>query len=498
MYWMHTAYVLREEQLNEKVRHAIDKTARDVESESTCLEVFSKINFKPHDRIFIARQNLKGTEKISQDKIPVDTAPMLYFWNRDSALAHDQSFIFSRPGTVQIVMKYKVSPGDTSPAALAKYVDIDTSKINRRNYKDRISDNFPHERHISTHFLDSVLYMYLRAEGINEKMFYGIINPKNKVEFASQGASNTRVMKASLSTSIFDDKYFTRPYRLGIYFDNKSYLIAKSLVGIMLVSTLILGILSYAFLSFISTINRQKKLSEMKTDFINNMTHEFKTPITNIALAIETMQESGHLNGHTPLLKIIDQENHRLQENVEKILQLATMDKEDYQLQYERFDLHTLIMDISAHILMNDADKKIHVHYELEAIYHDLEADRTHIVNVIYNLMDNAVKYSPDGPDITIRTYNKEDGIVVIIADKGIGMNEETLKRAFDKFYRAHTGNIHDVKGFGLGLSYVKSITDRHNGYISVNSELGKGSSFELYLPLLAQCEKTLIKQRVW
>ena len=216
------------------------------------------------------------------------------------------------------------------------------------------------------------------------------------------------------------------------------------------------------------------------------MTHEFKTPIATINLAADSINSpmiSGKPDKVGRFAKIIKQENQRMLSQVEKVLQMALLDKKDFKLKKSQIDVHDIIKQAAEHNELKLASKNGEIKCDLEAGNSIIKADNTHIVNIVNNLLDNANKYSPDNPKINIKTYNENNGLSLEISDNGIGMTKEQKKHIFDKFYRVHTGNVHNVKGFGLGLSYVKAMVDAHNGNISVSSELGKGSTFKIHLP---------------
>lgn len=224
----------------------------------------------------------------------------------------------------------------------------------------------------------------------------------------------------------------------------------------------------------------------MKNDFINNMTHEFKTPLATISLAVDSINNPVILNNPDKVKRfanIIKQENTRMNGQVEKVLQMAIIDKNDFNLNFTNIDLHDIIEKAVDNIILQIEKKEGEIHTNLKATNHFISGDQTHISNIIYNLLDNANKYSNEKPEIVITTQDVPDGIEIIVKDNGIGISKEAKKHIFDKFYRVHTGNLHDVKGFGLGLSYVKTMTQAHNGKIDVVSELGKGSSFIIVLP---------------
>jgi two-component system phosphate regulon sensor histidine kinase PhoR len=245
-----------------------------------------------------------------------------------------------------------------------------------------------------------------------------------------------------------------------------------------------------AFYITVNALLRQKKLSEIKNDFINNMTHEFKTPLATISLAVDALrndkvaQDREKMNYFSSIIK---EENKRMNKHVETILQAAVMDRQELTLNRVPLHVHNLIHDIMDNYKLQLEEKGARAELSLDARFDYIEADPVHFRNLISNLIDNAVKYSKDNLLIKIATYNTNRFIGIRIEDNGIGMSKETVRRIFEKFYRAHTGNLHNVKGFGLGLSYVKTVVDAHDGKIKVDSVLGKGSAFTLEIPLLKE-----------
>lgn len=276
------------------------------------------------------------------------------------------------------------------------------------------------------------------------------------------------------------------PGMLMIYFPTKVSEVWSSIMPNLLGTIFFSAIILLCFAYTIFIILRQKKVSEMKNDFINNMTHEFKTPIATISLAADSITSpmvSSHPDKLQRFANIIKQENKRMNSQVEKVLQMAVIDKREFSLKLTDVNLHDVIHHAVENITLQIEKKDGTVGTELEATQPIVQGDLTHISNIINNLLDNANKYSPEQPEIMVSTHNRSNGVEVVVSDKGIGMTKEARKHIFDKFYRVHTGNLHDVKGFGLGLSYVKAIMTAHKGQVDVKSELGKGSSFILFFP---------------
>ena len=267
----------------------------------------------------------------------------------------------------------------------------------------------------------------------------------------------------------------------------KNYILRRTawMIGASVIFTIII---ITAFAVTVRTVFRQKQLSEIKSDFINNMTHEFKTPLATISLAVDALGNS-KVQGRTDQINyysgIIKDENKRMHKQVEKILQSAQLDAENLELKLQTIDAHQVIRNAAANILLLVEEKSGSVEQNLTAKKYFIKADEVHFSNIIANLLDNAVKYSKETPKIIINTANNNSKYLTIqIKDNGIGMSKETISHIFEKFYRAHTGNLHNVKGFGLGLSYVKSVIDAHKGKIKVDSNIGKGSTFTMEFPM--------------
>ncbi len=300
----------------------------------------------------------------------------------------------------------------------------------------------------------------------------------------------------------FDTSYVPRPNRyagvppleseqsyLAVYFPEQESLLFNRM-GFWIFSSSILAIVVLFFAITTFVILRQRRLSEITKEFINNMTHEFKTPISTIGVSSEVLLRDERIEQDDRLKRyaeLIAKENARLKKQVEKVLQVATLEKEDFRLNKEEVDLHSIIEQAVDAVQVSLEKKKGRLQVQLNASRHQLLADRVHLTNILYNLLDNAIKYSGDKPPvIQVSTEDAGWGIRLTVKDNGIGMEKEDLRHIFRKFYRVSTGNRHDVKGFGLGLSYVKLMVDEHKGRIQVNSHPGKGSEFMVTLPYKA------------
>ena len=255
-----------------------------------------------------------------------------------------------------------------------------------------------------------------------------------------------------------------------------------------ILSLLFTLVIVVAYTSAIYQLIRQKQISEIKSDFINNMTHEFKTPIATINLAVEAIRNPKIIDDKEKVeryLTMIKDENKRMHAQVENVLRISKLEKNQLDISKDRVDVHDIIHDAMAHVELIVDDRGGYINLHLEAESSEVLASDMHFTNVIVNILDNAIKYSPEAPKIDVYTEVANNNIIIKIKDQGAGMSKAVLKKVFEKFYREHTGNIHNVKGHGLGLAYVKKIIEDHQGEVYVESEKGKGSTFYVKLPLI-------------
>lgn len=331
--------------------------------------------------------------------------------------------------------------------------------------------------------LDSLIENELKIKGINKKYEFAVADRYNNTVMESDNF-DIKGGDQYYQAQLFPSNIFSESNFLTIYFPGNQEIGFHSPGGASLSSFALILLIVSLFGYTIHRLQRQKQLSLMKTDFINNMTHELKTPISTISLASEMLNNEGLSQDRvTKYAGIIHKENRRLGDQVERVLQIAKLDKGQHKLNPEVISLNQIIKETVEHFLIKIEQKKGSLTVEGGAMNHMVNVDRFHISQIISNLVDNAIKYSKQAPEIILKTKNEANGVLFSVKDNGIGMKREELKRIFDKFYRVPTGNIHDVKGFGLGLNYVKSMVDAHGGYITAESEPGKGSTFFIYLP---------------
>lgn len=341
---------------------------------------------------------------------------------------------------------------------------------------------------LDTVFLENLIEKYVNYHKLNDKYYYSIVKTSNDSVYLSSSndpmdRKHMRVHKACLYC-IWKEDYFHLEILFPVVRKNELLNMSAWLAS----SGIFLVIMIFTFYFTIMVIIRQKKISRIRDDFINNITHEFKTPIATISLASEVLLKTGKQEEDNTRIsnyaRVIYEENKRMREQVDRVLQMAVLDKNKYNLNRKPTAMDSLIRNNVKNLCLEHCEREIIVHDKLGAEKSEILADPIHMGNIVNNLVSNAIKYSESTPEITILSRNESKSYVFSVEDKGIGIKKEDQKQIFDKFFRVSTGNIHNVKGFGLGLYYVKTIIDAHQGEIEVVSEPGKGTRFDVYLPL--------------
>ena len=357
-------------------------------------------------------------------------------------------------------------------------------------YRDIMTRNRRPSERINQKLLDSLLEKNFQAYGIGIPYQFAVKTIDSPAEFlfVSNNIPSADFKTKGYKAPLFPDDVFgdDRNY-FYVYFPNQQGFIFRQVWGPFWVSIVLVLAVMACFFVAVNTILKQKKLADIKNDFINNMTHEFKTPVSTISLACEMLQDRSVQqmpSMFSRYLGVIQDENKRLSRQIEKVLQTALIERSEVEINLTELNVHEIIEQVLENIGVQIEQKNGVVHLDLQAENPIIQADEVHLTNVIHNLLDNANKYSPVSPNISIKTKDLPDGgVSIVIADKGLGMSKEALRHIFEKFYRVSTGNLHNVKGFGLGLSYVKNMVEQHQGNINVESKLGEGSSFEILLP---------------
>ncbi len=508
LFWIKNAVQLKKDEFRRDVHEAMDNVVDKLEKITNAARIKKKIKLYKHG----IAQKIQSGEATEKDKIKIK---ILEEFSIDSNGIITSS-IKERQydgDSVNNMIDFPVQFADTA----SDYEKLKSELVDKRAeifndlFDELISINIykDYKPNVDTLTIDSILRSELHQKGIYAE-YTSRIHPAQKEDnlkpdniatttgnkpptpnrYRKHGFINLDPEKHIFRINLSPNNIFVAPLYLTVQFpDEQNYLLRTMWLTLSISAVIILSLV-IAFFYTINTIRRQKKYTDIKNDFISNMTHEFKTPISTIALAGEMLSDT--TVSKTPeklerFTKMIRDENKRLGVLVESILQTAVLDKGDFKLQRTEFDLHEVIQSAIEKIHLQVDQKNGKLHADLDAKKSIILADKVHITNIIFNLLDNALKYSKEIPDITIRTKNILDGISLSVQDSGIGISKENVKKVFDQFYRVSTGNVHNIKGFGLGLSYVRAIVVKHGGQISVESELNKGSTFNVYIPFKAE-----------
>ena len=508
LYWINNAINISEDRFKRGVHDALNAVSDKLEQQEIVYTVANKLQFSQKGKTWIGMDSIKfisnKRKKESEKGFLLKEEEVRKYYFKDSLndeqrqnmdIESDQPYKNSEgvwidedvlievkrfKANIDSVVEYSVS-AERNIQKVEEKSEMVTVVLNELFSKERKLENRIDQRQLQT-----LLTASLKDQGIDIDFDYGVFDGAQHTLVLTNSADvQNEIMKSEFRTNLFTSDIIPTGNFLSIHFpDQQTFLMGKiwiSLASSILLVLVIIGIFGYA----IYTIINQKKISEIKNDFINNMTHEFKTPISTVALACEALQDEDVKKNDAFLkryISIIQAENKRLGMQVEKVLQMATLEKKDFELKLEKLDVHEVIDRALGNIYIQIEKRDGVINKQLLASSKEVIADEVHLTNIIYNLLDNANKYSSEKPEITIATKNKNGGIIVQISDKGIGMSKEVMNRIFERFYREPTGNLHDVKGFGLGLTYVKTMLDALGGTIRVQSDIAKGSTFEIYL----------------
>jgi two-component system, OmpR family, phosphate regulon sensor histidine kinase PhoR len=464
VYWVNNTFRLREQDFASNVSKALNEVTAELEQREAAELA----------RVKLARPSVSlssgdgkelvfsdGGKRVSVvDQRSLEVSRDSVFYSRLGQQGIDQSRILEQTGILDDIMGGLVE------------LDIYTSVRER----------------VDSVLLDSLIESSLEERGIKASYQYGIFNKLHQPELLSAAARENaeRFFSEGYKSQLFPNDPISDINFLRVWFpDQRRYLLTS--MWMMLSTSAILLIVIMVLFSFsIRTIYRQKKLSDVKNDFINNMTHELKTPISTISLACEALTDPDMRNSEKAVstyVGMISDENKRLGVLVENVLRTAIFEQGEMQLRHQKIDLHSVILHVIRNIEIQVKKKKGEIITHLNAADPVILGDSLHLTNVIYNLIDNAIKYSTTTPKVEIFTREEPGGVAISFRDNGIGISRENQRRIFDKLYRVPTGNVHNVKGFGLGLSYVKGVVEKHGGTVEVESELRKGSTFILHIP---------------
>ncbi len=454
------------------------------------------VTLQKHDAIFFVYDRLNQNGKNTDSIFPVD--PYL------SQLGLNQTFsqvsgggmqiqVHSYPGAGTDKMSYSFYSGFSDLSAVESYMyqqfnqeQMEFDQIVMQLETEFMQRQVPIEQRFDSRTVSDILEKSLLSLGLDLDFEFAITDDEKNIKLSSENFDINNSGDC-YKFNMTPGSLFSNPDVLLVNFPNKDRYALESVYAQLATSVFLTLLFIITFGISLYALIRQKKLSEIKNDFINNMTHEFKTPIATIKLAAASIKnEKTQANPvvMANMLDIISQETSRMNHHVEQVLQMAVLDKQNLELRKNKESINDLVSDAINNIELVVAEKGGSITLNICADDVMLNIDRDLMNNVISNLLDNAIKYSQNSPEIIVTTFIKSDKFNISIEDKGIGMSKEVISKVFDRFYRAHTGNIHNIKGFGLGLNYAREIVMAHKGLITVKSTLGKGSTFTVILPL--------------
>ncbi|WP_310555456.1 HAMP domain-containing sensor histidine kinase [Flavobacterium sp.] len=501
-YLINASFKNKEEQFKYQVKQVIGNVSKKLQEQETYtfLSTYNKlkdsIGQTPQQsellKFFYVEKNAITKETIiySNSIIPEDYTISSTFFDKNNDSTQLKNFVSKR--VTEVFNDKSIDNSDIqntiSPSEkVEKYGRMEIlDKVQFEIYFKDIAATRSITQRVSNKQLQDILAIELSGYGIKTPFDYGIYSNGLATKVKSEDFKFDK--KNTYDIPVFTDNDGVSKYQLLVSFPDKKAFLISDLIGIALLSFLFTAIIIVAYYSALNQLNKQRHISEIKTDFINNMTHEFKTPIATINLALDAIKNPKIIDDKEKVfryLQMIKDENKRMHAQVENVLRISKLEKRELDIKKEANDVHEIIEEAIDHVSLILEDRQGILNKNLKASKTTALLNDVHFTNVLVNILENAVKYSTDNPIITVETENIKNFIIIRIKDKGLGISKVAQKKIFDKFYREHTGDIHNVKGHGLGLSYVKRIVDDHNGEVMVESEKGKGSSFIIKLPLI-------------
>lgn len=484
LYWVNSSLRNNEEQFKFHIQQVLGRVSEQLESMET--EQFYKVYRTYKDSTGVAPTNADLIKMYDSQYVGKNRRQVIFSGQLNSG--YDDVLFDKDFGKDDIEAYLKKKTGEKVNGHLEKSELADNDWFLSFRIQGFLKDFREHkglESWLGKEKVRRIIFTELEQSGVQTPFEFGVF----------YDGMPTRIHSDNLhyENEIYDHKLFENrggysKYRLLVSFPQKERYLISSIMGMASLSTVFTLIIVIAYLSAINQLIKQKNISEIKTDFINNMTHEFKTPIATINLALDAIKNPKIFDNKERVqyyLQMIREENKRMHSQVENVLQISKLDKNELDIPKEAADMNDVLEEAIEHVnlIVEDREGTLNVH--LDATRTTVLLNQVHFTNVIVNILDNAIKYSPEKPVIDVYTENIKDFILIKVSDEGLGMTKAVQKLIFEKFYREHTGDIHDVKGHGLGLAYVKRIIEDHNGHIHVESEKGKGSTFIIKMPLI-------------
>ncbi len=489
--WMRNAIHLKREALNQTVDEILYASVLQYDNQRR-LNLFERTNNTDSiitivpKHMMRSQQNVVVTQKVSANTNNAKVPPPPVHFQEIIVQSNDSNIqIFSTDTNVVDIRKIqghfpvKVQEIVEHTANQLEDMEVFFQRWNQEYFYSNVMQR------VNPKVLERILTKEMKNRNLDYPFEFGIVS-EDSLLYSSNPTHNKAILQSTHTTRLFPNDIFQQSSKLLVAFTNNNKVMLANFGSLLLLSGFFTLAIIVLFSYSVHLILQQKKLSEMKSDFINNMTHEFKTPLATISLAADSIGNAKVISNQEKVnyfLQMIKKENLRMNNQVERILQVARLEREDLQLHLETVDIHDLLMNCIDTFKLSIEHVNGQITHTFKATKSFLEIDQEHIFNVFKNLIDNAIKYSSGEVNVQITTTNTPDGILISVSDKGIGMTKKVLSQIFEKFYREQHGNVHNVKGHGLGLSYAKQIITLHNGDIKVDSQIGKGSTFSVFLP---------------
>ena len=495
-FWIRNAMRINEQQFNQLINKSLDNVVEELENQEVVYKL--KQEMKPYEenkpggnsiinfRSEKLQQSRYSFKQLRQDKEILKiqnfdslefSTKMDFFGSQDKGLSSKKSFRLLDGNLESKFIKSQLEKNLGT--------DLSEEKVFVENIVNKLVQiDVDIEKRVDKDMIDSLLAQQLKENDVNLDYEFAVTQ-KDSVVFSSDNyqSQNGHIV---YKDQLYPGDLVNKNNYLEVYFNERDKYIFKSMGAMTLISLLLSLIIIVGFALTTHIMFKQKRLSLVKNDFVNNMTHELKTPISTISLASQMLQDNSipkESKNISQISNIIDDETKRLSCQVEKVLKTALFNKGRIKIKPKELDIHSIIENVVKSFYLQVEQKNGNIHKNLEAENHFAKVDEVHFTNIIFNLLDNAVKYSSENPDIKVETKNYNGELLIAVEDNGLGIRKKDQSKIFEQFYRVPTGNLHDVKGFGLGLNYVKKMVEQHGGNIDLVSEYKKGTRFEITIP---------------
>ena len=492
VYWVKNTIELRDGQFDQNVRSALQAVSERLEKQ----EALDRLRENELSEMFIARiedSRTKDEEQRAMDTLVLEEGGTKILISEKRERIEEPKY--GEPYGVVVEESGDWVQEESVVEIEMEEEEVQTSDEKRSEFLNEMMQGLMSTNvyadfidRVDPHLLDSLIHEELLLRGVKAHFTYGIYDPASKAVMVRLDEYNEpdEIENSDIKVRLFPNDLIPDDHYLHLYFPSKKGYLLRTMGPVLSTSAIFIIIMILVFAYAINTIYKQKRVSDIKNDLVNNLTHELKTPISTIALACEALNDPAiekspeQMNAFVGMIR---DENKRLGVLVENVLQSAVVDTGDMKFKKVELDLHQMLQDVVKNMSIKAQNLNGRIEIDLKAEAPLMRVDRIHMTNVFNNILDNALKYMRNEPHIVVSTRNDLNGVSVHIKDNGVGISKADQKKIFDKLYRVPTGNVHNVKGFGIGLSYVKAVVERHEGKIQVESQPDIGSTFKIYIP---------------